>query len=77
MNESTLDAHGLRNFLSADARELAPQLPRLLRSGGLAAIEIGYDQAAAVTSLLARDGLEARVAHDLAGRDRALLLTWV
>ena len=58
-------------------RELAPQLPRLLSRPGLAAIEIGSDQAEAVTALLARDGLEAKVAKDLAGRDRALLLTWV
>lgn len=57
-------------------RALAPQLPALLEKGGLAAIEIGCDQAAAVTALLARDGLQADVAHDLAGRDRALLLTW-
>lgn len=56
---------------------LAPQLPRLLNSGGLAAVEIGYDQANAVAALLARDGLKGRVAQDLAGRDRALLLTWV
>jgi release factor glutamine methyltransferase len=58
-------------------RALGPQLPRLLSPGGLAAVEIGYDQAAAVTALLARDGLAAKVSHDLAGRDRALLLTWV
>ena len=58
-------------------RELAPQLPRLLNPSGLAAIEIGYDQAEAVTALLARDGLGAEVAHDLAGRPRAVLLTWV
>jgi release factor glutamine methyltransferase len=58
-------------------RALASQLPRLLNPGGLAAVEIGYDQADAVTQLLARDGLQAAVAHDLAGRDRALLLTWV
>lgn len=58
-------------------RELAPQLPRLLNRPGLAAIEIGSDQAEAVTGLLVRDGLEAKVAKDLAGRDRALLLTWV
>ncbi len=57
-------------------RELAPQLPRLLNRGGLAAIEIGADQAEPVTQLLARDGLEARVAEDLAGRPRAVLLTW-
>ena len=57
-------------------RALAPQLPLLLAKGGIAAVEIGHDQAAAVTRLLARDGLKARVAHDLAGRDRAILLTW-
>jgi release factor glutamine methyltransferase len=57
-------------------RALAPQLPRLLNPGGLAAIEIGYDQADAVTSLLARDGLQASIAHDLAQRPRAVLLTW-
>ena len=58
-------------------RALAPQLPRLLNAGGLAAVEIGADQAEAVTRLLARDGLQARIAHDLAGRPRAVLLTWV
>jgi len=58
-------------------RQLAPQLPRLLSRGGLAAVEIGHDQADAVSALLARDGLKARVAEDLAGRHRAVLLTWV
>ena len=58
-------------------RELAPQLPRLLNRGGLAAVEIGHDQAEPVTALLARDGLQARVAYDLAGRARTVLLTWV
>jgi release factor glutamine methyltransferase len=58
-------------------RALAPQLPALLNDGGLAAIEIGASQADAVTALLARDGLEAKVANDLAGRPRAVLLTWV
>ena len=57
-------------------RELAPQLPRLLKEGGLAAVEIGHDQAGAVTALLARDGLIARVAKDLGDRPRAVLLTW-
>ena len=57
-------------------RALAPQLPHLLNRGGLAAVEIGHDQAKAVTRLLARDGLKAKVARDLAGRDRAVLLTW-
>lgn len=57
-------------------RALAPQLPKLLRDGGLAAVEIGHDQSAAVTGLLAREGLQARVVHDFAGRPRAVLLTW-
>lgn len=58
-------------------RALAPQLPRLLAKGGLAAVEIGHDQAATVTPLLERDGLRARVAQDFGTRDRAVLLTWV
>jgi release factor glutamine methyltransferase len=58
-------------------RQVAPRLPRLLAAGGLAAIEIGPSQADAVTALLARDGLDAKVADDLAGRPRAVLLTWV
>jgi release factor glutamine methyltransferase len=55
---------------------LAPQLPRLLNHGGLAAVEIGHEQGQAVPALLARDGLQARVATDLADRPRAVLLTW-
>lgn len=58
-------------------RELAPQLPALLNSGGLAAIEIGHDQADAVTALLAREGLQASIATDLGNRPRAALLTWI
>jgi len=55
---------------------LAPQLPSLLNKGGLAAIEIGHDQAESVTALLRRDGLAARIANDFADRPRAVLLTW-
>jgi release factor glutamine methyltransferase len=58
-------------------RELAPQLPRLLNKDGLAVVEIGFDQAEAVMRLVARNGLRAKVAQDMAGRDRAILLTWV
>jgi release factor glutamine methyltransferase len=58
-------------------RELAPQLPNLLAPGGFAAIEMAPDQAAPVSALLTRDGLKSRVAEDFAGRQRALLLTWV
>lgn len=57
-------------------RVLAPGLPRILHEEGLAAVEIGPDQAAAVTELLERDGLRARVANDFADRPRAVLLTW-
>lgn len=57
-------------------RNLAPQLPQLLNPGGLAAVEIGYDQADVASTLLARDGLLAKAAEDLAGRPRAVLLTW-
>jgi release factor glutamine methyltransferase len=57
-------------------RALAPQLPRLLGQGGLAAVEIGVDQADAVTKLLSRDGLQSQVATDFGGRPRAVLLTW-
>lgn len=58
-------------------RELAPQLPRLLNEGGLAAVEIGHDQSDAVTELLARDRLSASVVNDLGNRPRAVLLTWI
>lgn len=58
-------------------RALGPQLPRLLEPEGLAAVEIGADQADAVVALLAHDGLQEQVANDLAGRPRAVLLTWV
>ena len=56
---------------------LGPELPQLLEPGGLAAVEIGADQADAVAALLGRDGLIAKVAKDLGGRDRAVLLTYL
>ncbi|MEO6582398.1 MAG: peptide chain release factor N(5)-glutamine methyltransferase [Sphingomicrobium sp.] len=56
-------------------RRIAPQLPRLLEPGGLAAVEIGYDQTGSAAALLAGGGLAASLAHDLAGRPRAILLT--
>jgi len=55
-------------------RALAPELPRLLNQGGLAAVEIGHDQAEAVKPLLAAAGLSSSVAKDIADRPRALLL---
>ena len=55
-------------------RRLAPQLARLVAAGGLAAVEIGIDQTEAVTGLFAAHGLQTELAHDLAGRPRALLI---
>ncbi len=60
-----------------DLRRLAPEFPRLLAKGGLAAVEIGAGQASDAAKLLAINGLSARIAEDLAGRPRAVLLTWV
>jgi len=57
-------------------RRLAPEIPRLLAPGGLAAIEIGAAQGKAALALLKRDGLEGELAQDFGGRDRAVLLKW-
>ena len=66
-------------FAGADGldayRTLGSQLPALIEPGGLAAIEIGHDQAPDVTRILTRDGLNSRVVDDLGGRPRAVLLT--
>jgi release factor glutamine methyltransferase len=56
-------------------RIIAPQIPLLLANGGLAAVEIGFDQADGACAILARDDRRCRVARDLADRPRALLLT--
>lgn len=57
-----------------DYRRLAPEVARLLSPGGLAAIEIGHDQGDSASALFAAEGLEPELAHDLAGRPRALLI---
>jgi release factor glutamine methyltransferase len=57
-----------------DYRRLAPEVGRLIASGGLAAIEIGHDQADSVSALLEAEGLQPRLARDLAGRPRAMLI---
>ena len=65
-------------FAGADGldcyRRIVPDLPRLLAPGGIAIIEIGYDQAPAIAALAASAGLSSRIEHDLAGRDRAVVL---
>jgi release factor glutamine methyltransferase len=55
-------------------RRLIPQLPGLLAPGGLAILEIGSTQAAAVLALGAAAGLAGAVRQDLAVRDRAVIL---
>ena len=55
-------------------RRLAPDIGRLIAAGGVAAIEIGHDQAEAVEEMLGAQGLEARLVHDLGGRPRAMLV---
>lgn len=57
-----------------DYRRLAPTVGRLIAKGGLAAIEIGHDQAGPAAALFAAAGHDVRLSHDLAGRARALLI---
>ena len=57
-----------------DYRRLAPEIGRLIAPGGLAAIEIGHEQAEAVSGILEAEGLKPRLARDLAGRARAMLI---
>jgi release factor glutamine methyltransferase len=53
-------------------RIIAPQISRLLEVGGLAAIEIGFDQGESAAALFAAQGLAVQVRADLAGRARCL-----
>jgi hypothetical protein len=55
-----------------DYAVLIPQLPALLSPQGVAVVEIGWQQGAAVRALAEAAGLSARVHPDLAGRDRAV-----
>ncbi len=57
-----------------DYRRIAPVVGRLIAPGGLAAIEIGHDQAESAAVLFANEGHLPWLAHDLAGRPRALLI---
>ncbi len=58
-----------------DYQRLAPEVGRLIAPGGLAAIEIGADQAESVPPLFEAEGHEVRLAHDLGGRPRAILIS--
>lgn len=57
-----------------DYRRLAPVIGGLLAQGGLAGIEIGFDQAEPVAELLKSEGHNPDLARDLAGRPRALFI---
>jgi release factor glutamine methyltransferase len=57
-------------------REVAADIPRLLAPGGFAAVEIGPTQGQAALYILRQGKFEARIAQDLGGRDRAVLLKW-
>lgn len=64
----TAGAEGLDAY-----RVLVPQLPRLVAPGGLIAVEIGWQQADAVSALFAAAGLHPRIACDLGNRPRAIV----
>ncbi|MFI4973567.1 MAG: peptide chain release factor N(5)-glutamine methyltransferase [Caulobacterales bacterium] len=54
-------------------RRLAPEILRVLRPGGVFAVEIGFDQRAAVEQLFRDAGAQAlRCVRDLADRDRVV-----
>ena len=65
-------------FAGADGldeyRRLVPQLAGLLAPDGVAVIEIGHSQAAAVLAQVVAAGLTGTVKRDLGGRDRCLVL---
>lgn len=58
-----------------DYRVLIPQLRQLMNPDGVAILEIGANQAAAVTAIAASAGFAVALRRDLAGRARALVLT--
>jgi release factor glutamine methyltransferase len=58
-----------------DYRAIAPLLRPMLAPGGVACIEVGATQAAAVRALIERQGLATSVRHDLAGHARCVVAT--
>ena len=57
-----------------DYRVIIPQLRQLLTDSGVAVLEIGASQAAAVSQIAESEGFSVAVKQDLGGRDRALVL---
>lgn len=66
-------------FAGADGldayRILAPQLAARLAFGGMAAVEIGFDQSETAAALFAEQGFFVSVLNDLGGNPRCLKLT--
>ena len=58
-----------------DYRAIIPQLGKLLAPGGVAVLEIGAAQGQAVRALASESGYTVALRCDIAGRDRALILT--
>jgi release factor glutamine methyltransferase len=56
-------------------RVLVPQLPPMLAHRGIALVEIGSEQAEAVSEIASRAGLVPHLHHDLGGRPRVLELS--
>jgi release factor glutamine methyltransferase len=55
-------------------REILADMPRILKRGGMLALEIGYDQGKAVSALVRAAGLtDVAVSRDLAGQDRVVI----
>jgi release factor glutamine methyltransferase len=59
-----------------DYRLLLPQFRRLLAPEGAALVEIGAQQAAAVSAIAGEAGFDVAVHHDLGGRARVVELSW-
>jgi len=57
-----------------DYRRLAPAIAPLLAENGIACIEFGAGQEAAVSALFRKEGLKMRARNDLAGRARCLIV---
>jgi release factor glutamine methyltransferase len=57
----------------ADYRRIVPLLSGRIAAGGIAAIEIGHTQAAAVAALLHAAGFSTAVRRDLAGLERCVI----
>ena len=62
------------DLVIADSRPISPELSQEALRRGLAAIEIGFDQAETASALFEAQGLRPVVANDLSNRPRALII---